>query len=45
MTQPDEPTIPGEPQKAHGDALEELVDATPEPGNADDDEAGERPPG
>ena len=30
MTQPDEATIPGEPQKAHGDALEELVEASPD---------------
>jgi hypothetical protein len=29
MTQPDEPTIPDRPEKAHGDALEEMVEASP----------------
>ena len=28
MTQPDETTMPDRPEKAHGDALEELVEET-----------------
>jgi len=39
MTHPDEPTISDEPQKAHGDALEELVQASPDDG----DGSGEQP--
>jgi len=27
MTEPDEPTMPDRPEKAHGDALDELVDS------------------
>ena len=29
MTQPDDATIPSGPEKAHGDALEEAVEASP----------------
>ncbi|HET6817379.1 MAG TPA: hypothetical protein VFH66_09180 [Mycobacteriales bacterium] len=38
MTEPNEATIPDGPEKAHGDALEQLVDE-PSDGRADDDEA------
>jgi len=30
MTQPDEATMPSGPEKAHGDALEDVVDASAE---------------
>jgi hypothetical protein len=30
MTQPDEATVPSGPEKAHGDALEDVVEATPD---------------
>jgi hypothetical protein len=30
MTQPDEPTVPSGPEKAHGDALEDAFDASAE---------------
>jgi hypothetical protein len=36
MTEPDEATMPDRPEKAHGDALDDLVDGTPV---ADDDVA------
>jgi hypothetical protein len=33
MTEPDEATMPDRPEKAHGDALEELVAETPGAGS------------
>lgn len=42
MTQPDETTMPDRPEKAHGDALEEVVDteAGEEPGHAESEQQG-----
>ena len=34
MTQPDEATMPDRPEKAHGDALEEVVDDRPDESTA-----------
>jgi hypothetical protein len=39
MTQPDEATIPSGPEKAHGDALEDVVQAAPD-GSADQADGG-----
>ena len=33
MTQPDETTMPDRPEKAHGDALEEVVEDHPNEGS------------
>lgn len=33
MTEPDEATMPDRPEKAHGDALDDLVDEKPGAGN------------
>ena len=42
MTEPDEATLSEQPAKAHGDALEEVVDARPD---ATGDDKGEDEPG
>jgi hypothetical protein len=39
MTNPEEPAVPGRPEKAHGDALEEVVDASPTSESGQSDEA------
>jgi hypothetical protein len=41
MTQPDEPTIPSAPQKAHGDALEDVVQASGESATSQPEESAE----
>jgi hypothetical protein len=39
MTRPDEATLSNQPEKAHGDALEDVVEARPDEG--DDQRSGE----
>ena len=40
MTEPQETTMPDGPEKAHGDALQDVLDAEPEQDDAGDEQSG-----
>ena len=44
MTKPEEPTTPGGPDKAHGDALQDVVDAAPDVNEAESGDHGKAEP-